>query len=187
MERIDLSLSSLALGGRGIRRRRPLPPAQEKAASELLDNSEREQGLSSFIASPLVSTEKRAAALIMGGPPAWSRRLKRLDTLVDQALDDLRAAWSDLAHQHRGDPRGFEQAWRHHAEQVDFARINDLVRRHNLYFPAEANLAMDVRTGDYIGLGGGDYRRYPLDACWVLSSFPPDLEIARSRQAERSA
>jgi hypothetical protein len=69
---------------------------------------------------------------------------------------------------------------------VDLDRINDLVERHNLYFPAEAKLAMDVRTGDYIGIGGGDYRRQSLDAQWVLELFPPDLALALADAGEWS-
>jgi hypothetical protein len=37
---------------------------------------------------------------------------------------------------------------------------------------------MDIHTGDYIGLGGGDYRRHFYDAAWVLANFPPDLAAA---------
>ena len=117
-------------------------------------------------------------ALIVGGAPAWSRRLKRIDALTDRALAQLDDAWRDLALLRRADPVRFAADWRAYAARVDFSPINDLIGRHNLHFPAEANLAMDVRTRDYIGLGGGDYRRQPLDAAWVLERFPPDLSAA---------
>ena len=37
---------------------------------------------------------------------------------------------------------------------------------------------MDVKTLDYVAFAGGDYRRRPLDAAWVLAQFPPDLDAA---------
>ena len=116
--------------------------------------------------------------MIVGGAPAWSRRLRRIDTLTDLTLESLERAWRGLARSGRRDPRTFARDWQAHAERVDFARINELIRRHNEHFPAEANLAMDVHTGDFIGLGGGDYRRQPLDGAWVLARFPPDLATA---------
>jgi hypothetical protein len=47
-----------------------------------------------------------------------------------------------------------------------------LIERHNRFFPVEARLAMDPRTGDYVLLGGKRYDRAPLDAGWILERFP---------------
>jgi hypothetical protein len=101
-----------------------------------------------------------------------------MDTLIDQAQQELETAWRALAAACRDAPARFAAEWRAHAAGFDLSAVNELVRRHNLYFPAEANLAMDPRTGDYIGIGGGDYRRYPLDGGWVLERFPPELSAA---------
>ena len=177
MDRLDIPAGSFALGSRPARSR-PLPLGQEEAAAELPAEPGREQSLAGYIPSALIPTEARMAALAIGGAPAWSRRLRRIDTLVDEALTELEAAWRQLARARRDKPAAFAAAWRDYAAQVDFTRVNELIRRHNLYFPAEANLAMDVQTGDYIGLGGGDYRRRPLDAAWVLERFPADLASA---------
>ena len=177
MERLDLSLGSLAEGSRGLRRMRPLPREQEQAAADLaLEGDGRSLG--AYVPSPLIPTDLRVRALAIGGAPAWSRRLKRMDTLIDSAWAELEAAWRALARARRDAPERFAREWREHADRYDFSAVNELVRRHNLYFPAEANLAMDPRTGDYIGIGGGDYRRYPLDGGWVLERFPADLSAA---------
>jgi hypothetical protein len=177
MDRLDIPAGSFALGRRAARFR-PLTLGQEEAAAELPAEPGREQSLAGYIPSALISTEARMAALAIGGAPAWSRRLRRIDTLVDEALTELEAVWRQLAQAWRNKPTAFAAEWRDYAAQVNFTRVNDLIRRHNLYFPAEANLAMDVHTGDFIGLGGGDYRRRPLDAAWVLERFPADLASA---------
>ena len=179
MERLDLSLGSLAEGVRHLPKRRPLGREQEQAAAELVVEGEG-QSLGAYVPSPLIPTDLRMRALAIGGAPAWSRRLKRMDTLIDNARAELEAAWRALAAARRDAPRRFAAEWREQAARYDFSAINELVRRHNLYFPAEANLAMDPRTGDYIGIGGGDYRRYPLDGAWILERFPPDLSVALS-------
>ncbi len=56
--------------------------------------------------------------------------------------------------------------------------MNDLIERHNRYFPAESRLPMDPRTGDFVLLDGRPYRRRPLDTGWVLELFPPVLARA---------
>jgi hypothetical protein len=177
MNSFDISLGSL-LGDRRGSRRRPLPLDQEQAAAAAPPQPGREEGLAGQIPSSLIETDQRARAIIIGGPPAWSRRLKRIETLTEAALAELEAAWRALARARRDDPARFASDWAAHAERFDFATVNDLIARHNRYFPAEANLAMNVRTRDFIGIGGGDYRRRPLDAAWVLERFPPELASA---------
>ena len=177
MERLDISFGSLAEGALGIRRSRRLAREQERAAAELVADGEG-KSLGAYVPSTLIPTEARVRALAIGGAPAWSRRLRRMDALVDEALEELRSAWRGLGCELRHEPARFAVEWRERAAAYDFSAVNELVRRHNLYFPAEANLPMDVRTGDFIGIGGGDYRRYPLDAGWVLERFPAELRAA---------
>ena len=50
--------------------------------------------------------------------------------------------------------------------------MNDLIDRHNRYYPIESRLPMDPRTRDYVKIGGRSYRREPLDAAWILERFP---------------
>ena len=51
--------------------------------------------------------------------------------------------------------------------------MNDLIARHNRWYPVEARLPMDPRRGDFALVNGRDYRRRrTLDAEWVLERFP---------------
>ena len=49
------------------------------------------------------------------------------------------------------------------AERWNFSAVNDLIDRHNRFYPAESRLPMDPRTGDF-ALSPEAYRRAQLDA-----------------------
>ena len=168
------TLASSRLSRRLSRRAR----AEEARILEEPAKPGHEKNLSEHIPSSLISLQDRVRALAVGGAPAWSRRLKKIHDLTLAATAELQAAWHMQAQKARGDRPRFTATWRAHAERYDFQRINDLVERHNRYFPAEANLPMDIKTLDYVAFAGGDYRRQRLDAAWILAQFPPDLDVA---------
>src|SRR5262249_12177973 len=99
-----------------------------------------------------------------GGPPPYMRRLRAIDGSLAAHLHALATAYAE----HRDDPR----AWRRLAEGWNFPEVNDLIERHNRWYPVEARLAMDPRSRDFVKVGGRDYRREPLDADWILRLFP---------------
>jgi hypothetical protein len=101
----------------------------------------------------------------LGGPLPYMQRLRQ----IDDAVEGHRARLAVLQREHRGDP----EAWRRLAARWDFGEVNDLIERHNRWYPVEARLAMDPRTRDYVKVGGRSYRREPLDAAWILDQFPP--------------
>ena len=98
----------------------------------------------------------------LGGPLPYMIRLRTIDELTREHLQRLEEAYAST-------PR---TEWPAVAARWDFFEVNDLIDRHNRYFPIEARLAMDPRTGDYATLGGRSYRRRPLDADWILERFP---------------
>jgi hypothetical protein len=113
----------------------------------------------------------------LGGPTAWMRRLRAIEDGVDQHDSQLRAAWRQLAVELE-DPAEFAAAWSELAGNWSFTEVNELIERHNRNFPAEARLAMDPRTRDFVRLNGRSYERAPLDARWILDRFPPDRAAA---------
>jgi hypothetical protein len=169
-----------------MRRRSSNRQLQEEArVNEAPPTPGRERNLSEHVPSSLISLQDRVKALAVGGAPAWSRRLKRIHDLTNAITAQLGEDWHAQASAARGDRTRFAAAWRRHAEAHDFAEVNELISRHNRYFPAEANLPMDVKTLDYVAFGGGDYRRRALDASWILGQFPPDLDAALARPTGR--
>jgi hypothetical protein len=151
---------------------------EEARVNEAPPTPGHERNLSEHVPSSLIPLQDRVRALAVGGAPAWSRRLKRIHDLTLAATSQLQADWHKVAKAARGDRARFASAWRRHAEGYSFGEINELIYRHNRYFPAEANLPMDIKTLDYVSFGDGDYRRQPLDAAWIFGQFPLDLDTA---------
>jgi len=116
-----------------------------------------------------------AAIRALGGPAAWMRRLRAIEDAVDQHERQLGETWRSLAEE-LGDPEAFAAAWRELADNWSFAEVNELIERHNRNFPAEARLAMDPRTRDFVRVNGRSYERQPLDADWILERFPPERD-----------
>lgn len=111
------------------------------------------------------------------GPLPYMLRLREIEQRTEAHEEELYEEWLALAAEHAGDPAAFAAAWRARADTVAFDEINDLIERHNLWYPAESRLAMDPRTGDYALVNGRSYRLAALDAAWVLERFPAELSL----------
>jgi hypothetical protein len=116
----------------------------------------------------------------LGGPLPYMRRLREIDRLSAEHETELEERWRELAIECDADGAAFERRWCAEAARRDFGAVNELIERHNRWYPVEARLAMDVRRRDYVLVGGKPYGRRPLDAAWVLERFPPDLAAARA-------
>jgi hypothetical protein len=131
---------------------------------------ERDRELNPLVGKPLrrrwrnftADPESYLSSLI--GPPAHMRRLRQIEQEEAEHVERLAEAYK----QHLGN--GVD--WRAVAEAWDFGSINELIDKHNRWYPVEACLPMDPRTRDYVKVGGRPYRRDPLDAAWVLERFP---------------
>jgi hypothetical protein len=99
----------------------------------------------------------------LGGPLPYMQRLRQIDDAT--AEHERRLAETHAAH------GGDAASWRRIAERWDFSEVNDLIARHNRWYPIEARLAMEPRTRDYVKVGGRPYRREPLDLAWILERF----------------
>jgi hypothetical protein len=110
----------------------------------------------------------------LGGPLAWMRRLRAIETAIELHEQRLAEAWAELETEYAPGTELFEREWRALAADWDFGEVNDLIERHNRHYPAESRLPMNPRTGDFVLINGRPYTREPLDAAWVLARFPPD-------------
>jgi hypothetical protein len=94
--------------------------------------------------------EERMRAIV-GGVPAYIRRRRQIEDLVEakiQVLRDLKAAGAS------------DDTLRAKAEAFNLRRINELVDRNNRYYPIEANLPLDPASGLLLDRGE---RWQPLD------------------------
>ena len=100
----------------------------------------------------------------LGGPRPYMARLREIAALTAAHEGALAEAYETDA----DDPA----SWATVVEGWDFGDVNDLIDRHNRWYPAESRLPMDPRTGDYALVNGRSYRREPLGLQWALERFP---------------
>lgn len=111
------------------------------------------------------STEGYLASL--GGPLPYMTRLREIEAMTaahEAALGAERARLAATVPRER-----LTEAWREIVERWSFDEVNDLIARHNRWYPVEARLPMDPRRRDYALVNGRDYRLAPLDAAWALT------------------
>ena len=158
---------------------RPETPRERREREQL----ERDLASSPVRGTPLPQRlrnfrpDPESAVRALDGPTVWMRRLRAIEDAVEQHERQLGDAWQTLAEELE-EPDAFAAAWRELAADWSFARVNELIERHNRNFPAEARLAMDPRTRDFVRINGRPYVREPLDADWILRRFPPDRRAA---------
>lgn len=97
----------------------------------------------------------------LGGPLPYMQRINQIDAAIEAHERRLAEAYEEQ----RAD-------WRAVAEGWDFDDVNELIAKHNRWFPVEARLPMDPRTRDFVTVGGRSYLREPLDVAWILARFP---------------
>jgi hypothetical protein len=152
------------------RERRLREKLQEDVQQSPLAGGRVEQRLRNF--KP--SADSYIAAL--GGPLPYMTRLRSIHQETLQHERQLEEARRELAEEVGDDAALFERRWRETAARWNFSEVNDLIARHNRWFPAESRLPMDPKTGDYALVNGERYTRPLLDAEWILERFPARLE-----------
>ena len=112
------------------------------------------------------------------GPLPYMLRLREIEQRTEAHELRLREAWQELAEECALDSARFRSEWLARAAVEVFDEVNDLIDRHNRWYPAESRLPMDPRRRDYALVNGRDYRLPPLDVDWVLERFPAELSSA---------
>jgi hypothetical protein len=113
----------------------------------------------------------------LGGPLPWMRRLREIELRTAAHESRLAERWRELAAE-ADDAAAFERLWLDEANAWSFADVNELIDRHNRWYPIEARLPMDPKTRDFVLIDGRPYARTPLGANWILERFPAELERA---------
>jgi len=149
------------------------------------DRREREALEEDLLGNPLTGEPLRqrrrnfrpdadAQLTALGGPLAWMRRLRAIESAVGEHEERLAEAREELRAEVGEEPERFAREWRALAERWDFGDVNDLIERHNRHYPAESRLPMNPRTGDFVLINGRPYTLEPLDPAWILTRFPAD-------------
>jgi hypothetical protein len=135
-------------------------PSDDSAAESTFTSADPARNFS-------LSVNDRIRALTIG-PPAYATRKKSIEDLDERhlkalvALHDKRVA-SGLDETGEAMTRALVEK----AGTFDLVRLNRLIETHNLYYPIEASLPTDVRTGEYLVYG----RPWRPDEPWSVSRF----------------
>ncbi|MFO7572847.1 MAG: hypothetical protein R6W48_09660 [Gaiellaceae bacterium] len=118
------------------------------------------------------------------GPLPYMVRLHEIERRSAELEESCGEAWRSLAEKESG-REAFARDWKAWVESLGFDELDDLIDRHNRWYPIEARLPMDPATGEYVLVNGRDYRLPHLDVDWVLERFPPRLGEAAASSAAR--
>jgi len=122
----------------------------------------------------------------LGGPLPYMVRLREIETMTAGHEEALGAVYDRITAE--VPKHEFADAWRDEVARWRFDEVNDLIARHNRWYPVEARLRMDPRRRDYALVNGRDYRMQPLDAAWALERFPAVRQVAGApRRGSRPA
>lgn len=132
-------------------------------------------GLGKPIARRALASQRTVESYLKAGvKPRWMERIAEIDNAIAYQKRRFARAHRTLREESAGDEALFAQRWTEFAERARFDELNQLIQQHNDWYPIERDLPMDLRTRDYVLVGGKSYRREPLSAEWVLRLFPPE-------------
>ena len=147
--------------------------AAERLVKKDLDAS---TGLGKPISSRARLAQRSVESYLKAGvKPRWMERIAEIDHAVAHQHRRFARAHRTLREEADGDEAAFAQRWTEFAQRARFDDLNELIQQHNDWYPIERDLPMDMRTRDYVLVGGRNYRREPLSADWVLKNFPASL------------
>ena len=128
---------------------------------------------------------ERIRALTIG-VPAWAARKRRIEDAEERHVRELVELHDTLVTKGRS-TREIELAVVAEANAINLTKLNELVRLHNRYYPIEANLAMDRKTGNYLVYGRAWTAEEPYSAARfvALARAVIDRRNADRDEAER--
>ena len=93
------------------------------------------------------------------GLPSHLARLRRIEETIERLVQRLRQYASQARDAWPYDDVTATEVFFTSAERVDLSPLNGLIDSHNRYYPIEANLPIDVRTGRYLDGEGRPWRK----------------------------
>jgi hypothetical protein len=146
--------------------------AAERVVRADLDES---SGLGKPLSGLARTTQRTVEAYLKAGVrPRWMERIAEIDHAIAYQKRAYARRHRALREELQGEPELFARRWRAIAAGARFDELNELITQHNEWYPIERDLPMDLRTRDYVKVGGRDYRRPLLGPEWVLEQFPAD-------------
>lgn len=106
------------------------------------------------------------------GIPEYIQRAKLVEEKTTKIKSDLKLQYDKLEKRVGNNRIKFNKSWENILKSYNFQDINQLIEKHNLFYPQEANLRMDFDTGEYL-LGSDIWRKTPLfSVSLILEELP---------------
>jgi hypothetical protein len=133
-----------------------------------------ESGIGKPLSHRAATTPRTVEAYLKAGVrPRWMERVVEIDHGIAAETRRLDRAYRALRRECGADRAAFARRWLERVRAWRFDEgLNELIEQHNEWYPVERRLAMNPRTGDYVPVGGRNYRRPVLGPEWVLEHFP---------------
>jgi hypothetical protein len=120
-----------------------------------------------------LSVADRIRAITIG-VPAYAARKRKIEDEEARFVGQLVELHDALTAKERSSDE-IEVAIVAAAHALNLAKLNDLVSKHNRYYPMEANLPMDHKTGRYLLYGRYWEPEEPYSAARFLALFRAEL------------
>ena len=156
----------------------PGPPDNDEVRSPVERVVERslvdESGLGQPLSHRARTTQRSVEAYLKTGVrPRWMERVVEIDQGIAAERRRLERAYRAVRLECGADPACFARRWLERVRGWRFdEELNRLIEQHNEWYPVERRLPMNPRTGDYVPVGGRNYRRPVLGPEWALEQFP---------------
>lgn len=119
------------------------------------------------------------------GVPSYAARKRRIEDMLEDLVERLHDALTKAGERGAAGSSPTERPWPPEgalalAAALDLSKVNALVDAHNRYYPIEANLPVDPRTGAYLVKRGTPFEPEPTVTPERLVALLDALLDARS-------
>jgi hypothetical protein len=125
-----------------------------------------------------LSVSERIRAITIG-VPAYAARKRKIEDDEARFTAQLVELHDGLTAKQRSSEE-IEVAVVAAAHALDLTKLNELVAKHNRYYPMEANLPMDWKTGRYLLYGRYWEPEQPYSAARFLALFRAELALRKA-------
>ena len=117
----------------------------------------------------------------MFGPPKYALRARRIEDKTDKLMKEITTEYINMVDRFGKDPEIFAQQWKEYIGSLELKELNDLIERHNMYYPVEANLNIDLKTEGFL-IGSTLWKpKEKITIEGLLKQFPPNITAALNR------
>ena len=145
----------------------------EKLASQDLPESIKGKPLKIPRINFTIPLENKVRSML--GPPHYAVRAGRIENITQKLMEDLAIEYACMIDKFGENPEVFAQQWKELLGSLELDKLNDLIEKHNTYYPMEANLQIDPDSGAYLSGSVPWQPKEKISVEWLFKLFPPNI------------